>query len=98
MIDPKLLELIRCPVDGQSLMQANQAAVSAFNACIQRGEVRDASDGLVQEPIEGALVTVDRSRAHAVRGGIPTLIPGESMPVPDAVRSLLDEPTDGSLP
>ncbi|MGV3482930.1 MAG: hypothetical protein ACO1RT_00785 [Planctomycetaceae bacterium] len=93
MIDPKLLELIRCPVDGQPLMQANEDAVQALNACIGRGEIRDASDGLVDHPIDGALVTQDGARAHAVRGGIPTLIPGESMTLPPSVRALL-QPLD----
>lgn len=90
MIDHRLLELIRCPVDGQRLMQANALTVSAINQCIERRELRDASDGLVEESIDGALVTLDRTRAHAVRGGIPTLIPGESIALPDAVRKLLD--------
>lgn len=96
MIDPKLLELIRCPVDGQSLVQANNAAVAALNDCIARGEIRDASDGLVQEPIEGALVTLHRTRAYAIRGGIPTLIPSEAMEVPAAMRMLLDVTGDQS--
>jgi uncharacterized protein YbaR (Trm112 family) len=93
MIDPKLLELIRCPVDGQQLMQANDAAVLAINQFIERRELRDASDGLVEESIEGALVTIDGARAHAVRGGIPTLIPSEALALPASIRSLL-EPFD----
>ena len=88
MIDPKLLELIRCPVDGQPLIQADETVVLALNELIGRGELRDASDGLVEEPMDGALITLDRSRAHAIRDGIPTLIPGEAIPVPDSIQSL----------
>jgi uncharacterized protein YbaR (Trm112 family) len=93
MIDPKLLDLIRCPVDGQPLMQANKMVVLAINQCIQRGELRDASDGLVEESIDGALVTIDGVRGHAIRSGIPTLIPGEAFALPDSVRSLLEMTT-----
>jgi len=89
MIDARLLELIRCPVDGQALTQANAATVLAINESIERRELRDASDGLVDEPIDGALVTLDRARAHAVRGGIPTLIPGESLLLPESIQTLL---------
>jgi uncharacterized protein YbaR (Trm112 family) len=89
MIDPKLLELIRCPVDGQTLVQANDEVVTALNQLIERREVRDASDGVVEQLMEGALVTADKTRAHAVRGGIPTLIPGESIVIPEFVRTLL---------
>ena len=92
MINPELLELIRCPVDGQSLVEANALAVAAINDCIQRRELRDASDGLVEESFDGALVTVNHARAHAIRGGIPTLIPGESIDLPESIRSLLKSP------
>jgi len=93
MIDVRLLELIRCPVDGQSLKQANAATVLAINQSIERRELRDASDGLVELPLDGALITFDGSRAHAVRGGIPTLIPGESIALPPSIQCLLD-PSD----
>jgi uncharacterized protein YbaR (Trm112 family) len=82
MIDPKLLELIRCPVDGQPLVEASESTIAAINERIARRELRDASDGLIDEPIEGALITMDGSRGHAIRGGIPTLIPGESFTLP----------------
>lgn len=92
MVDPKLLELIRCPVDGQSLRPASAEAVVAINDCIADGTLRDASDGRIEEAIDGALITLDGCRGHAVRGGIPTLIPGESFAVPDSIRSMIEMP------
>jgi len=86
MNDFPLLDLIRCPVDGQSLMQANAATVAALNRLIANGELRDALDGVVLEPLDGGLITIDGVRLHAIRGGIPTLIPGESITVPESVR------------
>jgi uncharacterized protein YbaR (Trm112 family) len=86
LIDPKLLELIRCPVDGQTLVEAGDSVVVAINEQIARRELRDASDGIVEEPVDGILITMDGSRGHAIRGGIPTLIPGESFSVPERLR------------
>ncbi len=96
MISPKLLELIRCPIDGQSLLPANAAMVSAINNLIQRRELRDDADGLIEAPLDGALVTIDGTRAYAIRGGIPTLIPGEAIALPVSVQSLL-KPIDESF-
>lgn len=84
MIDQKLLELIQCPIDGQPLAEADSATLAVFNEWIARRELRDASDGLIEEPMEGALITMDGRRGYAIRGGIPTLIPGESFTVPDS--------------
>ncbi len=88
MIDPKLLALLRCPIDGKVLVPAPAVVVEAINQAIERRELRDASDGLVESTLEGALLTVDHSRAHAIRGGIPTLIPGESILLPSEIRAL----------
>lgn len=88
MNESQLLDLLRCPVDGQSLMKASDILVVELNKIIASGELRDASDGVVQEPLDGALITTDGCRAHAVRGGIPTLIPGESITIPESLRHL----------
>jgi len=88
MIDSEFLALIRCPVDGQSLFPASDQMVAAINDQIRRGELRDASGGAVTEAFDAALLTVDRCRIHAIRGGIPTLIPGEAVTVPVELRDL----------
>lgn len=98
MVDPKLLELIRCPVDGQSLRPAPAEAVAAINDCIARGALRDASDGRIEEAIDGALITMDGCRGHAVRGGIPTLIPGESFSIPESIRPMIDMQASDATP
>jgi len=95
MNDSQLLNLLRCPVDGQSLTQATDTLVAELNKIIASGELRDASDGIVQESLDGALITTDGCRAHAIRGGIPTLIPGESIVVPESLRQM-DSPSTAS--
>jgi uncharacterized protein YbaR (Trm112 family) len=82
MIDAALLTLIRCPVDGQTLVVAPDELTEKLNEMVSQRQLRDRTDGLVEEPMDQALVTADLSRAYPVRGGIPALIPSESIPVP----------------
>ncbi len=82
MIDAALLTLIRCPVDGQTLVVAPDELTEKLNEMVARRQLRDRTDGLVEEPMDQALVTADLTRAYPVRGGIPALIPSESIPVP----------------
>ncbi len=90
MIDPQLLQLIRCPIDGQTLSVAPSPVVTALNASINQRQLRDASDGVVEDAIDGALVTADRQRCYPIRGGIPTLIPGEAMPLAEMIQAIFD--------
>lgn len=82
MIDATLLTLIRCPVDGQSLVVAPDGLTEKLNELVAQRQLRDRSDGLVEQPMDQALVTADLLRVYPVRGGIPALIPSESIPVP----------------
>lgn len=85
MIDDTLLTLIRCPVDGQSLVVAPAELTEQLNELIAQRQLRDRTDGLVEQPMESALATADFSRVYPVRGGIPALIPSEAIPVPKHV-------------
>ena len=78
-IDNKLLQMLRCPIDGSTLAIAEKSAVAAMNAAIAAGELRDRLDQKVEEPIDGALVTPDQKRAYLIRSGIPTMIADESV-------------------
>lgn len=79
MIDPSLLALIRCPIDGQSLTVGSEELTRELNRRIESQQLRDRTDGLVDQPLESVLVTADGSRAYPVRDEIPTLIPSEAI-------------------
>jgi uncharacterized protein YbaR (Trm112 family) len=81
MFDTTLLSLIRCPVDGQPLVIAPESLSRRLNDMIAQRSLRDQTDGLVEDPFETALVTADFKRVYAVRDGIPSLIPSESIPI-----------------
>ncbi|HBJ35547.1 MAG TPA: hypothetical protein DDZ51_12520 [Planctomycetaceae bacterium] len=82
MMDAALLTLIRCPVDYQPLAIAPDELIAKLNELVAQRQLRDQTDGLVEQPMDQALITADASRIYPVRGGIPALIPSESIPVP----------------
>lgn len=73
MLDEKLLNLIQCPISGQRLTLAAEERVRDLNEKIAAGSLRDASEQLVEGPLDQGLVTEDGARLYPVRGGIPTL-------------------------
>ena len=74
MIDPKLIHLLRCPIDGSKLILAENSLVHRVNEAILRGEVRDRGDQRITRSIDDGLLNADSSRLYPVRGGIPTLV------------------------
>lgn len=82
MIPPSLLEILRCPLDGQPLALIAPQRLRWLQDQLAAGALRDHNDGRVDEPFDQALVTADGRRAYPVRSGIPTLIPSESIPLP----------------
>jgi len=95
MIDATLLTLIRCPVDGQSLVVAPADLTAKLNEMVAQRLLRDQTDAMVDEPMEYALATADLTRVYPVRGGIPALIPSESIPLP---KQLIATAGKSSLP
>ena len=93
MIDDSLLSLIRCPIDGQELLIGTGELTAALNQRIGQRQLRDHVDGLVEEPLDAALVTRDGVRVYPVRECIPTLIPAESIPLPPELRELAQQST-----
>jgi len=79
MFDPSFLELLRCPIDRQPLVMGSEELTQKLNELIAKRQLRDRADGVVEQPIDGLLVSKDGSRAYAIREGIPALIPSEAI-------------------
>ena len=75
MIDGNLLAMLRCPVTGQPLQEAEPAIVQRCNAAIAGGQLQDAGQRDVESPVDGLLATADGQWLYPIRGEIPTLIP-----------------------
>ena len=79
MIDQRFLTMLRCPIDGTQLANADAQQVSKLNALIAAGNLRDRGDQKIQTPIDGALMTVDEKHIYPIRNEIPTLIADEAI-------------------
>ncbi len=81
LIDPDLLAMLRCPVDGNQLELAPPEVVERINRAIAAGTQRDVADQKVDRPIEGGLRPTGGSIVYPIRGGIPTLVADEALAV-----------------
>ena len=79
MIDPKLVQMLRCPLDGSKLEIAEDSLISRVNEAIREGNVRDRHDQKVTGALDQGLVSTAGGRLYAIRGGIPTLIGDEAI-------------------
>ena len=79
MIDPKLLNMLRCPIGGETLSLADETLIRSVHDAIDRGEARDRLDQKVNENIDGGLVTTSGQWLYPIRGGIPTLVAEEAI-------------------
>ena len=99
MIDPTILRLIQCPLDGQALQLAPPAMITTLNQLIATKSLRDRTDQLVPEPLDAGLVTEDGARLYPIRGGIPTLVVDSAIEISriEAIRSagVVPAPSDG---
>jgi len=79
MIDEKLIQMLRCPVDGGALQLADTELVARVNDRIEKGEIRDPLDQRVEQPIDGGLLNEAGNRLYPIRGGIPSLVADEAI-------------------
>lgn len=79
-IDPKLLEILVCPVTKQSVRLLGAARLSYLNARIEEGEVVNHVGGEIDKPFREALVTVNGETIYPVDSGIPVMLEDESIP------------------
>ena len=76
-IDPKLLELLRCPQTGQRLALAAPDLLAQFEAQRRAGTLALATaqpQWNPAEPLEAVLMREDSQMGYPVQGGIPILL------------------------
>lgn len=74
VIDPQLLELLRCPETRQTLVLAEAELVERLNRLIAAGTLVNQAGEAVDEPIDGALVREDGAVAYVVRDTIADML------------------------
>lgn len=81
MLEPHLIELLRCPITLRPLREADQELLSALNQAIERGELTDRLGEVVTRTFDAALVDVESEYAVPVNQGIPNLVSDELIPL-----------------
>lgn len=78
------LELIRCPVTGESLEVADRDEIQALDQRRLQGTLRSRSGVQVSQAITSGFVNTSRQWFFPVFNGIPSFIGSESIPLSNA--------------
>ncbi len=79
MLNPDLLALLVCPETHQDVTLATPDEIASINAAIGLGQVRTAAGTDVEQPLEAALIRIDRAVAYPIRDGIPIMLVPEGL-------------------
>jgi uncharacterized protein len=82
MIDPGLLQILRCPETHQPVNEADAALVADVNSRIVHGALKNRGGKPVIEKLDGGLLRQDRKVLYPIRNRIPILLIEEAIPLP----------------
>ena len=81
MIDKELLDILACPETKEPVHLAEQALIDDINARIERGEVKNRGDKVVEKKIDGGLVREDGAYLYPIDDDIPVMLIDEAIPL-----------------
>jgi uncharacterized protein YbaR (Trm112 family) len=76
-IDPRLLEILCCPITRRPLQELRSEVLDRVNKAIASGKVRNHGGAEIHQSLAGALVTTDGDLVYPVREGVPVLLEEE---------------------
>ena len=79
-VDPKLLEILVCPITKVSVGMLGKRRLTVLNRAIAEGGVRYLDGAVVQDPLDEALVTGDGRTVYRVDDGIPVMLEDLAIP------------------
>ena len=79
-VDPKLLEILVCPITKVSVRMLGRQKLAALNRAIGEGGVRYMDRTVVDTPLDEALVTSDGRTVYRVDDGIPVMLEDFAIP------------------
>ena len=86
-LDPKLLDILCCPVSKQPVFPLSEEELKTVNAAITAGQVTQADDRVVKTPLSEGLITKNKQRIYRIDDGIPVMLEEESITV-DQIQGL----------
>lgn len=81
MINPDLLEILRCPETRQRVSVATPELLAKLDARRIASELQNEGKIAVSEPVSAGLLREDGQRFFLIRNGIPVMIFDESIPL-----------------
>jgi uncharacterized protein len=81
MLAAELLALLVCPETHQDVVLSTPAEITLLNDAIRQGRLRTVAGKDVTQPIEGALIRIDRAVAYPIRDGIPVMLVPEGLAI-----------------
>lgn len=84
-VDPRLLEILVCPITKVSVRTLGKQKLAALNRAIAEGGVRHMDGGVVDAPLDEALVTSDGRTVYRVDDGIPVMLEDFAIPTEQLV-------------
>jgi uncharacterized protein len=78
-IDPRLLDMLVCPVSKVALTPLSSTELGVLNQNIQAGSVLSVDGHMLKGTIAGALQTIDGKVIYPIRDGIMQLLPEEGI-------------------
>ncbi|WP_231471339.1 Trm112 family protein [Thioalkalivibrio sp. HK1] len=79
-VDPKLLEILVCPLTTVSVRALDETRLLRLNQAISRKEIRYHDGSTVEVPLEEALTTGDGRIVYRVDDGIPIMLIERAIP------------------
>ena len=87
MIEPQLLEILRCPETRQELRLAEPALIDRLNGRIAAGALRNRAGQPLKEKLQGGLVRADGKFLYPIRRGVPVMLTEEAVPLDAGVSA-----------
>ena len=86
-IDPKLLDILCCPISKQPVYPLGEEKLATVNAAIAERQVTQGDDTVVETPLVEGLITKNKQRIYRIDDGIPVMLEEESIAV-DQIEGL----------
>ena len=79
-VDPKLLQILCCPVTKQPVSPLDREEIDRLNALIGSQDVLYVDGSKVDTPLDEALITENRRTIYRVDDDIPIMLEEQSIP------------------
>lgn len=79
-VDPKLLEILVCPITKVSVQVLGKQKLATLNREIADGGVKHLGGTVVDTPLDEALVTTDGRTVYPIDDGIPVMLEDLAIP------------------